>query len=120
MMKGRICEKNYSVTGRRRNAYLQAAESRIQVLKEDGKTAQSDKWMWVTRGGPPGQPSVLFEYDPSRAGKVPARLLWDRNRVGNNIIKLVTHPSLVAQPDISTSPARIGTLINLSHRNHWI
>jgi len=57
--------------------YLQADESRMYVLKEDGKTAQSDKWMWVTRGGPPGQPSVLFEYDPSRAGKVPLRLLDD-------------------------------------------
>jgi transposase len=57
--------------------YLQADESRIPVLKEDGKTAQSDKWMWVTRGGPPGKPSVLFEYDPSRAGKVPVRLLDD-------------------------------------------
>ncbi|MBC7192636.1 IS66 family transposase [Marinobacter sp.] len=57
--------------------YLQADESRIQVLKEDGKRAQSDKWMWVTRGGPPGQPSVLFEYDPSRGGKVPVRLLDD-------------------------------------------
>ena len=57
--------------------YLQADESRMYVLKEDGKTAQSDKWMWVTRGGPPGKPSVLFEYDPSRAGKVPVRLLDD-------------------------------------------
>jgi len=57
--------------------YLQADETRIQVLKEDGKTAQSDKWMWVTRGGPPGHPSVLFEYDPSRGGKVPVRLLDD-------------------------------------------
>lgn len=55
--------------------YLQADETRIQVLKEDGRSAQSDKWMWVTRGGPPGQPSVLFEYDPSRAGSVPVRLL---------------------------------------------
>ncbi len=55
--------------------YLQMDETRIQVLKEDGKTAQSDKWMWVTRGGPPGQPCVLFEYDPSRAGLVPERLL---------------------------------------------
>lgn len=27
--------------------YLQADETRIQVLKEDGKTAQSDKWIWV-------------------------------------------------------------------------
>ena len=56
-------------------AYLQADETRIQVLKEAGKTAQSDKWMWVTRGGPPGRQSVLFEYDPSRAGSVPVRLL---------------------------------------------
>ena len=58
-------------------AYLQADETRIQVLKEDGKAAQSDKWMWVTRGGPPGQPSVLFAYDPSRSGAVPVRLLDD-------------------------------------------
>jgi transposase len=57
--------------------YLQADESRIQVLKEDGKSVHSDKWMWVTRGGPPGKPSVLFEYDPSRSGKVPVRLLDD-------------------------------------------
>lgn len=57
--------------------YLQADETRIQVLKEDGKTAQSDKWMWVTRGGPPQRPSVLFDYDPSRAGRVAVRLLED-------------------------------------------
>ena len=55
--------------------YLQADETRIQVLKETGKAAQSDKWMWLIRGGPPGQTSVLFDYDPSRAGSVPERLL---------------------------------------------
>ena len=31
--------------------------------------------MWVTLGGPPGQPSVWFEYDPSRGQEVPLRLL---------------------------------------------
>src|SRR5699024_5073025 len=50
--------------------YMRADETRLQVLKEDGKTAQSDKWMWVIRGGPPEKQSVLFEYDPSRAGSV--------------------------------------------------
>ena len=55
--------------------YLQADETRIQVLKETGKTAQSDQWMWVIRGGPPDKQSVLFEYDPSRAGAVADRLL---------------------------------------------
>ena len=44
--------------------YLQADETRIQVLKETGKPAQSQSWMWVIRGGPPDNPSVLFDYDP--------------------------------------------------------
>jgi len=61
--------------------YLQADETRIQVLKETGKTAQSQSWMWVIRGGPPDKPSVLFDYDPSRAGSVPERLLMDFNGI---------------------------------------
>jgi len=55
--------------------YLQADETRVQVLKEDGRPATSDKWMWLIRGGPPGQPAVLFEYDASRSEEVPIRLL---------------------------------------------
>jgi transposase len=59
----------------REGNYLQADETRIQVLKEDGKPATSDKWMWLIRGGPPERPAVLFEYDTSRSEEVPARLL---------------------------------------------
>lgn len=55
--------------------YLQADETRIQVLKEDGRVATSDKWMWLVRGGPPDRAVVLFEYDPSRGEEVPLRLL---------------------------------------------
>ena len=55
--------------------YLQADETRLQVLKETGKAAQSDKWMWLIRGGPPDQPVVLYEYDASRGEAVPLRLL---------------------------------------------
>ncbi len=55
--------------------YLQADETRLQVLKEPGKSATSDKWMWLIRGGPPAQPVVLFEYDASRSSEVPSRLL---------------------------------------------
>ena len=55
--------------------YLQADETRIQVLKEDGKVATSDKWMWLIRGGPPDRPVVLFHYDASRSEEVPSRLL---------------------------------------------
>ena len=53
---------------------INADETRIQVLKEPGKAISSDKYMWVTLGGPPGQPSVLFDYDPSRGKEVPLRL----------------------------------------------
>jgi transposase len=52
-----------------------ADETRIKVLKEPNYSPTGDKWMWVTLGGLPGQQSVLFEYDPSRAGVVPIRLL---------------------------------------------
>ena len=55
--------------------YLQGDETRIQVLKETGKAAQSDKWMWLVRGGPPGRPAVLFDYDASRGEDIPVRLL---------------------------------------------
>ena len=54
---------------------IQADETRVQVLKEPGRPSTSDKFMWVTLGGPPDQPSVLFEYDPSRSQDVPLRLL---------------------------------------------
>ena len=53
---------------------IQADETRIQVLKEPGRTPQSNKYMWVTLGGPPDKPSVLFHYDPTREKTVPLRL----------------------------------------------
>jgi len=57
--------------------YLQADETRIQVLKEDGRKAQSKSWMWLVRGGPPDKPSVLFTYNTSRGSQVPDQLLGD-------------------------------------------
>ena len=56
---------------------IQMDETVLKVLKEPGLSATSDKYMWVSRGGPPNQTSVLFEYDPSRKKEVPLRLLDD-------------------------------------------
>lgn len=56
---------------------LQMDETVVQVLKEDGRAAQSDSRMWVRRGGPPDKPVILFDYDPSRSGKVAWRLTED-------------------------------------------
>jgi len=55
--------------------YIQCDETRYQVLKEDGKTAQSQSYLWAQRGGSPDHPVMLFDYDPSRGGDVPKRLL---------------------------------------------
>lgn len=54
--------------------YLQMDETRVQVLKEPGKRAESLSYMWV-RARPGPNPIILFEYDPSRSSAVPVRLL---------------------------------------------
>ncbi len=54
---------------------IQMDETTVQVLNEPGKTAQSKSYLWVQRGGPPGHPVVLFDYDPGRGASVPVRLL---------------------------------------------
>ena len=58
----------------RTGVVINADETRVQVLKEPSKSIHSDKYMWVTLGGPPGQTAVLFDYDPSRSKVVPLRL----------------------------------------------
>ena len=50
-------------------------ETTVQVLNEPGKAPQSKSYMWVQRGGPPGQTVVLFNYEPSRSSDVPDTLL---------------------------------------------
>ncbi len=54
---------------------LHMDETRVRVLKEEGKSPTSQSYMWVQRGGPPSRPVILFDYDPTRAGAVPVRLL---------------------------------------------
>lgn len=58
--------------------YVCCDETKVQVLKEVGKSAQSLSYMWVrTRHGPGIDPIVLFDYDPSRSKEVPKKLLKD-------------------------------------------
>lgn len=54
---------------------VQMDETRIQVLKEDGRSASGQSFMWVQRGGPPARPVILFHYDPSRGQSPAAELL---------------------------------------------
>ena len=55
--------------------FVQCDETPFQVLKEPGKRAQSQSYLWVLRGGPADHPLIFYEYDPSRSGEVPKRLL---------------------------------------------
>jgi transposase len=51
-------------------------ETRFQVLKEQGQRPQRQSYLWVQLGGgESNKPVILFDYDPSRGGEVPKRLL---------------------------------------------
>ena len=49
-------------------------ETGLQVLKSE-KAPTAEHWMWVRASGPPGRRIILFDYDASRGGSVPKRLL---------------------------------------------
>jgi len=53
----------------------QMDETTVQVLKEPGRKAQSKSYLWLQRGGPPDQPVILYDYDPSRGQHIPKQLL---------------------------------------------
>jgi transposase len=59
----------------RSGSFAQADETPFQVLKEPGKSPQSQSYLWVLRGGVREHPLVYYEYDPSRSAEVPKRLL---------------------------------------------
>jgi transposase len=54
---------------------IMADESTLQVLKEKGRPATSNSYMWLYRSGRDGPPIVLFDYQTTRAAKHPERFL---------------------------------------------
>jgi transposase len=54
-------------------------ETTLQVLKEPDKAASAISYMWVQVSGRYEPPVVLFDYDASRSGAIPKRLLGDFN-----------------------------------------
>jgi transposase len=53
------------------SGFVQCDETRYQVLKEPGKAATSQSYLWVQRS----KDVVLYDYDASRSAEVPKRLL---------------------------------------------
>jgi transposase len=54
---------------------LHADETTIQVLKELGRAAETESFMWLYRTGCIGPPIVLFEYQRTREGEHPRKFL---------------------------------------------
>ena len=55
--------------------FVQADETRFQVLKEPGRKATSLSYLWVLRAGGRDRPAVVYRYAPSRGGEVAEQLL---------------------------------------------
>lgn len=58
-----------------RGPLINVDETPIQVLNEPGRKNTTDSYMWVFRGGDPGNPVVLFKYSETRSGDVPKEVL---------------------------------------------
>lgn len=58
---------------------LHADETRVQVLNETGRAAETQSFMWVLRSIQPQCAAVLYRYEPSRSGKAASELLREYN-----------------------------------------
>lgn len=56
---------------------LYADETRVQVLNETGRAAETQSFMWVLRSTQLTCAAVLYRYEPTRSGKAAVELLHD-------------------------------------------
>ena len=56
---------------------INADETSVQVLKEPGRAAESESYMWVFRGGLPHKPLLYFHYHQTREGEVARSVLGE-------------------------------------------
>jgi len=77
MLAAEKCSVIYSLMLKhiRKSSIINMDETRVQVLKEDGKTAESLSYMWVMKGGSENKKLTIFHYSPSRSSQVPINLL---------------------------------------------
>jgi len=45
-------------------------ETTVQVLGEQDRANHTKSYMWVVRGGPPGEQVLMYQYHPTRSGEV--------------------------------------------------
>ncbi len=74
-------------------------ETTLQVLNEPGRTQTVQSYMWLFRGGLPGNPVVIYEYHPGRGGDV-AKLFLDKYQGVVQTDGYAGHNFLDTWPDI--------------------
>jgi transposase len=74
---GKSCERLIELLWQeiRSGPLVNMDETHVQVLNEPGRPNQSKSYMWVFRGGDVEHPSLIFQYEPSRSGKIPQECL---------------------------------------------
>lgn len=55
--------------------FTQMDETPLQVLNEPGRANTTKSYMWLSRGGPPGSPVVVYHYSETRRSDYPRTLL---------------------------------------------
>lgn len=45
-------------------------ETTVQVMKEPNRSNTTKSYMWIYRGGDPDRPALVYQYHPTRSGKV--------------------------------------------------
>lgn len=75
----RACEPLMDLLRRRLRSgpYINMDETRVQVLREPGRSNTALSYMWVARGGPTDQPVLLFHYAPTRGGDEAQHIVGD-------------------------------------------
>lgn len=60
-----------------KRSFIMMDETPVQVLKEEGRKAQTKSYFWVTRTGEDGlNPIILYNYTPTRAGENAKKFLY--------------------------------------------
>jgi transposase len=55
--------------------YIQADETTVHVINEDGKDAKAKKYMWMYRTGGREKPIILYDYQKTRSSSCPRNFL---------------------------------------------
>lgn len=59
------------------STYIQADETTLQVIENNGKESKSKKYMWLYRTGSFINPIIIYEYQKTRSGTCPKNFLKD-------------------------------------------